>query len=393
MSGSTQFENKKIIIATHVYATGPAHDLRKFFIDERAQRLLFVTHPLLMEPHLKGSGYEYYEYGQMRQHAHGKLRKMPDVLAYIKDIVLTIFFVMKQGRGWDVYIGCNNLNALSGLILRRLGIVEKNIYYTIDYNPVRFKNRFLNYIYHWIDQFCTQFSDETWNTTHLVEQAREKYFWFRGGKQKIVPIGIWFDRFPRVTFSEINKHTLVFMGSLMKRQGVQDVIAAIPFIVGKIPDFNFLVIGGGDYSSQLAYQAKELGLEKHVKFTGYIEKHEEIEKMLVRCALAIVMYNTYDEKGNLNFVYFGDPGKIKSYLASGLPIIINDFAFNARQLEKSGCAVVVGNNPESIASAIVELLSDEQKLMQCREQAVKTARQFDWRSIFSENLSRVLWGS
>lgn len=379
-----------VVIATHVYTTGPAQDLQQFFLNEKAARLLFLTHPLWFEPHLQGSGYEYYEQGRLRLQTHGPLRKLPDVLTYLKDMVLNVSFVLRRGRGWDIYIGCNNLNAVSGLLLRQLGVVKKTIYYTIDYNPTRFKNRALNYMYHWIDRLCTTHADETWNTTHLVEEAREKYFGFRGGRQKVVPIGIWFDRFPRVPFSEVNKHTVVFMGNLRKRQGVQDVIAAIPLIVNTIPDFHFLVIGGGDYAPELARQVKELGLEKYVAFTGYIEKHADIEKMLVRCALAVVMYNHYDEKGNLNFVYFGDPGKIKSYLASGLPIVMNDFAFNARDLEKAGCAVIVDNNPQSIASAIVALLGNESKLMRLREQAVKTVKQFDWPSIFSENISRVL---
>lgn len=379
-----------VVIATHVYATGPAQDLKQFLINEKINRLLFLTHPLWLEPHLKGSGYEYYEHGQLQQQVHSPLRKLPTLITYLKDAILNVFFVIRQGRGWDLYIGCNNLNAFSGLVLRRLGIVKKTVYYTIDYNPTRFRNKVLNYIYHWIDQWCTAHADETWNTTHLVEEARAKYFGFHKGKQKIVPIGIWFNRFPRVPFSEINKHTAVFMGNLRKRQGVQDIISAIPFVVNTIPDFQLLIIGGGDYAPQLAQQIKDLGVAKHVTFTGYIEKHEDIEKMLVRCALAIVMYQRYDEKGNLNFVYFGDPGKIKPYLASGLPIIMNDFAFNARTLEKAGCAVIVDNTASSIASAIITLLSNEQTLQYRREQAVKNAQQFDWPTIFSENITRVL---
>lgn len=381
-----------VVIATHVYATGPAQDLQQFFINEKAARLLFLTHPLWFEPHLQGSGYTYHEHGQLRQHAHSRLRKLPDLYRYLTAVVLNVFFVLRRGRGWDLYIGCNNLNAVSGLLLRRLGIVKKTIYYTIDYNPRRFQNRALNYLYHRLDQWCTRHADETWNTTHLVAEAREKYFGFRGGQQKVVPLGIWFNRFPRLPFSEIQKHTAVFMGNLRKRQGVQDVIAALPYIVKVLPDFHFLVIGGGDYAPQLVQQVKNLGVEKHVTFTGYIEKHEDIEKMLVRCAVAVVMYNQYDEKGNLNFVYFGDPGKIKSYLASGLPIVMNDFAFNARALEKAGCAVVVDTTPADIAKGVLSFLNNEARLRQSREQAVKTVKQFDWSTIFSANIHRVVGG-
>lgn len=380
-------KNKKIIIATHVYATGPAQDLREYFLKCKIEKLLFIGHPLFFDKKLKSSGYEIYEKGELKKENYKKLKKIPEPIAYLKDIFLNIFWVIKTGKKWNLYVGSDNLNAFSGIILKKLGGVEKVIYYVIDYNPKRFENKILNKIYHWIDQFCVKYADETWNLSPRMTQARKKYFNFSGGNQKTVPIGVWFDRFERLDFSQIEKHTLVFMGYILEKQGVQYVLDAIPDIIKEIPDFKFLVIGDGGYLENLKKQTIKLKIEKFVEFTGYIEKHSDVEKILAKCACAIAMYEKYDKSGNLSFTYFADPGKIKAYLAGGLPILLSDVPHNAREIEEKRCGFVVEQNKESIAKSVVAILKDEEKLKEYRKNAINYAKEFNWEKIFGENLN------
>lgn len=380
-------KNKKIIIATHVYATGPAQDLREYFLKCKIEKLLFIGHPLFFDKKLKSSGYEIYEKGELKKENYKKLKKIPEPIAYLKDIFLNIFWVIKTGKKWNLYVGSDNLNAFSGIILKKLGGVEKVIYYVIDYNPKRFENKILNKIYHWIDQFCVKYADETWNLSPRMTQARKKYFNFSGGNQKTVPIGVWFDRFERLDFSQIEKHTLVFMGYILEKQGVQYVLDAIPDIIKEIPDFKFLVIGDGEYLENLKEQAKKLGIEKFIDFTGYIEKHSDVEKMLSMCACAIAMYEKYDKSDNLSFTYFADPGKIKAYLAGGLPIFLTDVAHNAKEIEEKRCGFIISQDKNEIAKKVIALMKDENILQEYRENAIAYAREFDWEKIFRKNLN------
>ena len=381
-----ELENKKIVIATHVYATGPAQDLREYLLKNKIEKLLFIGHPLFFDKKLKSSGYEIYEKGKLKKENYKRIKKIPEPIAYLKDIFLNIFWVVVSGKKWNLYVGSDNLNAFSGIILKKLGTVEKVIYYVIDYNPKRFENKILNKIYHWVDRFCVKYADETWNLSPRMAEARKEYFNFSGGNQKTVPIGIWFDRFPRLNFSQIKKHTLVFMGHILKKQGAQYVLDAIPAIIKEIPDFKFLIIGDGEYLEKLKKQAKKLNIEKFIKFTGYIEKHSDVEKMLSTSACAIAMYEKYDESGNLSFTYFADPGKIKAYLAGGLPILLSNVSYNAREIENKKCGFIIKQNKESIAKAIIKILRDEKILQEYRENAVNYAKEFDWGKIFGENL-------
>lgn len=381
-------KNKKIIIATHVYATGPAQDLREYFLKCKIEKLLFIGHPLFFDKKLKSSGYEIYEKGELKKENYKKLKKIPEPIAYLKDIFLNIFWVIKTGKKWNLYVGSDNLNAFSGIILKKLGGVEKVIYYVIDYNPKRFENKILNKIYHWIDQFCVKYSDETWNLSPRMTQARKKYFNFSGGNQKTVPIGVWFDRFERLDFSQIEKHTLVFMGYILEKQGVQYVLDAIPDIIKEISDFKFLVIGKGEYLENLKIQTIKLKIEKFVEFTGYIEKHSDVEKILAKCACAIAMYEKYDKSGNLSFTYFADPGKIKAYLAGGLPVLLSDVSHNAKEIEEKKCGFITSQDKNEIAKKIIALMKDENVLQEYRENAIAYARGFNWEKIFEENLKK-----
>ncbi|MBU4348431.1 glycosyltransferase [Patescibacteria group bacterium] len=377
-----ELKNKKIVIATHVYTTGPAQDLKEYLLNNKIKKLLFIGHPLFFNKKLKGSGYEIYKDGKLVEENYKKIKKIIEPISYVKDIILNIVWCYKYDKKWDLYVGSDNLNAFSGVVLKWLGKVDKVVYYVIDYNPKRFNNNLFNKAYHFIDQFCVRYCDETWNVSPRMEPARKKYFNFSGGRQKVVPIGIWFERIKRLEYSEIEKHTLVFMGHVLEKQGVQYVLDAIPIIAKKISDFKFIVIGGGNYIDILKEKVKSLDIEKFVYFTGYVEKHEDIENLLARCAVAVALYEEKDENGNLSFSYFADPAKLKSYLASGLPVLLSDVPYNAKELENNKCGIIIDYDKDEIANAIVDLMRDENKLKEYRGNAINYAKQFDWDDIF-----------
>lgn len=385
----SELKEKNIIVATHVYATGPAQDLREYLLKNKVGKLFFIGHPLFFDKKLKSSGYELFERGELKKETYGKIKKIPEPISYLKDIWLNIFWIIKSGKKWDMYVGSDNLNAFSGIILKKMGRVVKVVYYVIDYNPKRFSNKLLNSVYHWVDRFCVKNSDETWNLSPRMAKAREEYFHFSSGNQITVPIGVWYSRFPRLEFSQVEKHTLVFMGHILEKQGVQYVLDAIPAIIKELPDFKFLVIGGGEYLPTLKEQAEKLGIEKYVQFTGYVEKHSEVEKMLAKCACAIAMYEKYDQAGDLSFTYFADPGKIKSYLAGGLPILLSGVSHNAKEIERKRCGFVISNDKEEIAKKVIALLRNEEVLREYRKNALNYVREFDWEIIFKERLEKL----
>jgi len=390
MKNFTLLETKKVIIATHIYTTGPAQDLKDYLLKNKIEELLFIGHPLFYDKNLKGSGYNLYKHGLLVINKYEVIKRFNQLFGFVRAVVLDVYYVLIQKQKYELYFGSDNLNAFAGLFLKKVGLVKKVIYYVIDYNPKRFSNNVLNWIYHKIDQICVKYSDETWNLSPRMEEARKKYFNFSGGSQRVVPVGVWFNRIKRKEFSKIEKSTLVFMGHITKKQGVQQVIEATPQILKIVPDFKFLVIGGGNYLDELKKMTKKLNIVKHIVFTGYVEDHKEIEEMLSSCALAVAPYEKYDEDGNLSFTYFADPAKIKNYMACGLPVLLSDVPHNAKEIEEKKCGIVVGYRRKDLSRAAISLLRDEKKLAEYRRNAVNYAKDFDWNKIFNVNLTRLI---
>lgn len=377
---------KKIIITCHYLVYGAPQALREYLISEKIEKLFFIAHPLQIDS--TRSYREIIENGEIKNKNKSKLRSKISLINYLIEITLNFKWSFKKGDAYDLWIGVDPLNAFCGIVMRKLRRVKKVVYYTIDYVPERFSNKFLNNIYHWLDKFCLKNSDETWNVSYRIAEGREKK---RGLKQYIynnqviVPIGIWFNKVKRMSFTEIKKHQLLFVGNLLEKQGVQLVLEAMPKIVGEISDFHFLVVGGGEYENTLKDKVKDLNLEKYVTFTGWIKERDKLDNIMADSAVAIAMY----DKSKDTFTYYADPTKLKDYLSAGLPILLTDLPHNAKEIEENKCGIIIDYDKEMISVAIIELMKNEVRLRQYRENAINYIVKFDWGLIFQKNLGRI----
>ena len=92
---------------------------------------------------------------------------------------------------------------------------------------------------------------------------------------------------------------------------------------------------------------------------------------------------TYDADPG-SFTRFADPGKLKNYLAAGLPIVLTDVPPNAMELTEANCAALVRPDPASVASGCLSLLLDEDLYLRRSAAALSYARQFLWGAVFDE---------
>jgi glycosyltransferase involved in cell wall biosynthesis len=122
-------------------------------------------------------------------------------------------------------------------------------------------------------------------------EAREKLGLKRESKHLVVPHGVHFERIERLPFDQINKAEIVYMGTLLEKQGIQYLIQALPLVRKEISDITFTVIGGGPYEKRLKELVRSLELDQSVRFLGYVADHKEVEKIMARAALAVSLYD------------------------------------------------------------------------------------------------------
>lgn len=384
--------DKKIVLVTHYRIYSASQALRDFLRDNNCSNLLYVSHPLPLKniEKTEKSSFEISNGENIIKSFTAKRKFYNLMLSSFFEMYLTLKWVFFARNTYDLYVGVDNLNALTGLILKRFGLVKKVVYYTIDYFPKRFENRFMNWIYHSIDKICVKFADETWNVSKVMVEAREKYNSMNRkiyNCQHTVPVGIWYDKAPRKSFSQIDKHKLVFVGHLLAHMGVDLAIESMPKILQKIPDVNLEIIGGGEEENKLKKLAEELRVSNSVKFWGWVRDRNKLEKIMSDGAVGLATFNTeiLDDK-----VKNADPGKIKDYMLLGMPVIVTDAVSTASEINKAKCGIVINYNSLDLVNAVVQLLDNERLLGQYRENALKYVSQFDYNKIFSKNLERVI---
>lgn len=158
-------------------------------------------------------------------------------------------------------------------------------------------------------------------------------------------IRILYHYHPRI-FSEksFGCPTAIFVGSLRPFKGLHVVVAGIPSITKKIPDFGLIVVGDGD--AEYVETLKEVGC-RHLHFVGK-KSNEETMKLIARSHLVVVPEQWSNEFGSLILV---------EALSSGKPVIASKIGAYYEFIKDGVNGYLVDHDsPEQFAQKIIQLL-------------------------------------
>lgn len=294
----------------------------------------------------------------------------------IRDIFSVPYFVLRSNCRYDYFIGIEALNALTGVLLRKMGIVKRVIYYNFDYGEVRFKNKPLNLLFHFLDKLAINYADSTWYFSEQVISARKKRGILKKDKlssQLVVPIGINFSKTKFLPVDLIDRKRIVYLGTLYWTQGVQLIIESLPDILKMDKDIKLVVIGSGILERGLKHMVKEKNLDGYVKFTGIIPD-EEVEKILSGSGIGVAPYFPDPHSTRIG----SDPTKPKIYLSCGLPVVITRVPPIAEEIEKNKLGIAINYNKEELIAAIERLINDFYFYEECRKNIVNFIYKYDW---------------
>lgn len=141
-----------------------------------------------------------------------------------------------------------------------------------------------------------------------------------------------------------------YVGIMGDQDGIDLLLRAAKSILGGRSDVQFLLIGDGPQRSTLEGLARELGIGKHVTFTGYLYG-DALWRALGSIDVGVCPdpANDYNSRCTMN--------KVLEYMALGKPLVQFDLT-EGRVSAQDAALYARDNDPDDLAAKIVELLDD-----------------------------------
>ena len=201
-------------------------------------------------------------------------------------------------------------------------------------------------------------------------------------KINVVPNGVNLNNFNgierdydfRRKYAMDNEKIILYIGRLVHEKGVQHLISAMPKIINGYNDTKLIIGGKGGMYDELKEQARNLGIENKVYFTGYLTS-KEVKKMY-KCADIAVFPSTYEPFGIV---------ALESMLA-GVPTVVSDIGGLNEIVDHGvdGMKSYAGNS-NSIADSVLTLLYNHQLCNNITKNAkTKVKQEFNWNKISKE---------
>lgn len=213
------------------------------------------------------------------------------------------------------------------------------------------------------------------------------------GKTFMIPHGIH-----PVTFSssqkykeilQLDKHIIVSTFGLLSRgKGIEYVLLALPDVIKKYPSLLYLILGethpvirrreGEEYRSALATLITKLKIENNVKFYDQYFSLTDLFQFLK--ATDIYIATSTDENQAVS-------GTFSYALGTGRAVISTEFAQSKEIVTPETGRLIPIKDPPALTTALLDLLSDEKRLMRMHRNAYKETRSMVWDTIAEKYLA------
>lgn len=157
------------------------------------------------------------------------------------------------------------------------------------------------------------------------------------------------------TNKSINDETIWigYLGALNEGRGLENAIDAIKLLPEK---YHLLLIGGGDLEEKLRRQAEEAGIAARVDISGWVRP----ELLTNHTGKLHIGLNLLDSRSESYVASLAN--KVFDYIQAGIPSITMKFPEYEKLNKEHNCFILLNDiNPESIAQAIQNIVSDEKK--------------------------------
>ena len=175
----------------------------------------------------------------------------------------------------------------------------------------------------------------------------------------------------------LTKNLILFVGVLTPRKGPDILVKAMPEIIKENPDTELVFVGHGWMKEKLEMLSRKLGIDKHVKFTGFVEEY--LKPFYYKSADIFVL-------ASFSKVYAEVfPVVLLEASVTGLPIVVSDLETFKCIIEDGYNGVVTkGGDEKNLADVIIYLLKNEDVRNKMGKNAREKVEDYSWEKIAEE---------
>lgn len=146
---------------------------------------------------------------------------------------------------------------------------------------------------------------------------------------------------------------VLYQGWISPNRGVESLIN----MMVHLPNAHLVVVGYGDYLSQLQDMSVELDVAGRIHFMGRKEP-DELQRITAACDLGVIPYTGVDLNN-----YYCSPNKLFEFTMAKLPFVCNDLPFLASVVTKYRCGETADlSDSAAAAHTIGDILGDPHRL-------------------------------
>jgi glycosyltransferase involved in cell wall biosynthesis len=170
--------------------------------------------------------------------------------------------------------------------------------------------------------------------------------------------------------STIKEPILLFVGRLVRRKGLLNLLKAAGELKLRNVGFKLIIVGTGPEENLCRYQVKELKLERHVIFTGFVDDHTLKELYKASDVVTVPSINEPFGLVVVDAMFAGKP--IVASKTGGIPEIVED---------RANGLLVDPQNTEAYADALQHFLQHRETSIKIgRVNRIKAAEKFTWKA-------------
>lgn len=176
-----------------------------------------------------------------------------------------------------------------------------------------------------------------------------------------------------------DKKIILFFGNIVIYKGPYILLKAISIIKNQFKDFIVVFAGRGPMQEELIKMAQKLGVEKNIRFTGYVD--DELKPLYFKSAdiFCLPSINTAEAFGIVNLEAMACGLPIVSTRLGGIPDVVED--------GKNGLLAEPGDE-KSLADALIYLMQNEDIAKKMGNYGKIKVQDYSWEKI-AEKTERI----